>query len=166
MHSLKFYLLISGDCNLLLDILCFLTNSVVLNLLCVWNRTVCLFCFLSDEESDSHNPNKHTNTLRVFRLQTDPPPPPDMPCHTEMPCHTDMPCHTEMSHNFHYPTSFSLPYFGRIVCLCRVHTDAWMGNAQLTPTKHGQCGSCGRTRKSPGHADVSSPKPDRLQSQL
>ena len=59
-----------------------------------------------------------------------------------------------------------LLYFDQIVYLCRVHTDAWVGRAQLTPEKHGQRGSCGRTPKSPGHVDHSSPEPDRPQSQV
>ena len=53
------------------------------------------------------------------------------------------------------------PNAGRVLYLCRVHTNAWVGRTQLTPQKHGQRGSCGSTPKSPGHVDDSSPEPDR-----
>ena len=56
--------------------------------------------------------------------------------------------------------------FGRVLHLFRVHTDAWVGSAQFIPAEHGQRGSCGRTPKSPGHADVSSHEPDRQESQV
>ena len=79
-----------------------------------------------------------------------------------------MSCNLHVSMHSLKPFKFTNMFvsFDRVLRLFRVHTDAWVGSAQFIPAEHGQRGSCGRTPRTPAHADVSPHKPDRQESQV